>query len=84
MEYNVAAQVKIYVDEPGEMEGVKAKLAEFAKVNKQWEEDVGFGIKALKVVFLFNDAAGGMDQLEEKLRALPHVSEVEVEEVSRI
>jgi elongation factor 1-beta len=83
-EYNVAAQVKIYLDDPAQMERVKKDLDKIAKVNKMWEEDVGFGIKVLKVNLLLNDSEGGMDQLEGKIRGLANVSEVEVEAVTRV
>jgi elongation factor 1-beta len=83
-EYNVAAQVKIYVDDPAAMPAVKAGIEKIAKVNKLWEEDVGFGIKVLKANLLLDDAKGGMDQLEAKIRKLGNVSEVEVETVTRV
>lgn len=84
MEYNVAAQVKIYVDDPAAMASVKSGLEKIAKVQKSWEEDVGFGIKVLKANLLLDDSQGGMDQLEEKVRKLGHVSEMEVETVTRV
>ena len=83
-EYNVAAQVKIYLDDPSQMERVKKDIDKIAKVNKVWEEDVGFGIKVLKVNLLLNDSEGGMDQLEGKIREIKNVSEVEVEAVTRV
>jgi elongation factor 1-beta len=83
-EYNVAAQVKIYLDDPSGMETVKKDLGKISKVNKTWEEDVGFGIKVLKANLLLNDSEGGMDQLEGKIRKIKNVSEVEVETVTRV
>jgi translation elongation factor EF-1beta len=83
-EYNVAAQVKIYVDDQAAMPTVKNGLEKIAKVNKLWEEDVGFGIKVLKANLLLDDSEGGMDVLEEKIRKLGNVSEVEVETVTRV
>lgn len=83
-EFNVAAQVKIYLDDPSQMERVKKDIDKIAKVNKVWEEDVGFGIKVLKVNLLLNDSEGGMDQLEGKIREIKNVSEVEVEAVTRV
>jgi len=83
-EYNVAAQVKIYIDDQSAMPAVKKGLEKIAKVNKLWEEDVGFGIKVLKANLLLDDSKGGMDQLEGKIRKLGNVSEVEVETVTRV
>ncbi len=76
--------MKIYLDDPSQMERVKKDIDKIAKVNKVWEEDVGFGIKVLKVNLLLNDSEGGMDQLEGKIREIKNVSEVEVEAVTRV
>ena len=85
-EYNVALQMKIYLEDPSKLESVKAAIngLQQVKVEKIREEDVGFGIKILKVVFLMNDAEGGADVLEEKVKSIENVSQVEVESVSRI
>ena len=84
MEYNVAAQIKISVDSPDALEDIKKSLGEITKVDKSWEEDVGFGIKMLKAVILLNDAEGGMSEMEEKIKNIPHVKQVEVENITRI
>jgi elongation factor 1-beta len=83
-EYNVAAQLKIYLDDPSQMGRVKTDIGKIAKVDKFWEEDVGFGIKVLKVNILMNDSQGGMDELEGKIKNIENVSEVEVETVTRV
>jgi translation elongation factor EF-1beta len=83
-EFNVAAQVKIFLDDMSQLDRVKKEIGEVAKVNKFWEEDVGFGIKVLKVNILLKDSEGGMDQLEGKIRNIKNVSEVEVEAVTRV
>jgi len=83
-EYNVAAQLKIYLDDASQIGRVKADIGKIAKVDKFWEEDVGFGIKVLKVNILMNDSQGGMDELEEKIKKIGNVSEVEVETVTRV
>ncbi len=84
MEYNVAAHVKIYVEDPSSMGGVKEEIGKLVKVQEFKEEDVGFGIKVLKATFLMNDSEGGMDELEEKIKNLNNVSQVEVESISRV
>jgi len=84
MDYNVVAKLRIYVDEPANIEKVKGELEKIAKVSKIWEEELGFGIKVLKVTFLLNDNAGGMSKLEERIPKIKHVSQYEVEEVGRI
>lgn len=83
-EYNVAAQIKIYLDDPSTMETVKKDIGNLVKVQKFWEEDMGFGIKVLKANLLMNDNAGGMDKLESDIRKIKGVSELEVEAVTRL
>jgi translation elongation factor EF-1beta len=82
--FNVAAQVKIYVDDPASLPDVKAGIEKLAKVQKFWEEDVGFGIKVLKANLLLTDDEGGMEKLESSIRSLKGVSELEVETVTRV
>ncbi len=83
-ELNVAAQIKIYLDSPSDMPSVKKGIEKLAKVQKMWEEDVGFGIKVLKANLLLTDAEGGMEKLEASIRKLKGVSELEVETVPRV
>jgi translation elongation factor EF-1beta len=83
-EFNVAAQIKVYVDDPASLAGVKDGIGKLAKVQKFWEEDVGFGIKVLKANLLLADTEGGMEKLEAAIRNLKGVSELEVETVTRV
>lgn len=84
MEFNVAAQIKVYVDDPASMDRVKAEIEKLAKVQRFWEEDVGFGIKVLKANLLLDDSKGGMDKVESDIRNIEGVSELEVEAVTRV
>ncbi|MFH0884355.1 MAG: elongation factor 1-beta [Candidatus Micrarchaeota archaeon] len=83
-EYNVAARLKIYLDGPASLDGVKSGIEKLTKVQRFWEEDVGFGIKVLKVNILMKDSEGGMEALESSIRNIKGVSELEVEEVGRV
>lgn len=47
------------------------------------KEPIAFGLVALKVTAAVMDAEGVVDKVEEELRALKGVGEVEVTEVSR-
>ena len=82
-ELNVAAQLKIYVDDPSSMESVKEEIGKIAKVQNAAEEELAFGIKVLKVTLLLSDSEG-MDVVEEKIKSIEKVSQVEVEGVSRV
>jgi hypothetical protein len=59
-EFDVAVQIKIYVDEPSKSASVKGAIEKLAKVQKFWEEDVGFGIKALKALLLMCDSGNNI------------------------
>ena len=63
---------------------VKKGLDGMAKVQKMSVEDIGFGIKVIKATILLNDKEGGWDAAEEKIKKLNNVSELEVENITRI
>jgi translation elongation factor aEF-1 beta len=60
-------------------DNVKKSLEGTATVYKFEEEPVAFGLVALVAhVVLPEDAAGGADEVEERLKNLPGISEVQV------
>jgi translation elongation factor EF-1beta len=83
-ELNVIAQLKIYVEEPAAIPSVTDEVAKLAKVQKSWEEDIGFGIKVLRISLLLSDSEGVMDALESKIKEIDKVSNVEVDSVERV
>ena len=48
------------------------------------EQPVAFGLKAIVAVAIVSDAAGGSDQLEQSLAALPGVGSVETVDVTLV
>ena len=78
----VAVTVKIYPAEGVDIEALKSKVEERAR--EVHIEDIGFGIKLLKALFVIPDAEGGTDKLEEELKAIDGVSNVEVVGASRL
>lgn len=46
-------------------------------------EEVAYGIKAIKIIFLMDEKKGGTENLEEKLKEIEGVSSVEVLDVRR-
>jgi translation elongation factor EF-1beta len=77
----VAVVFKIYPKD-GEFDKTVAELkAKFSPAGMQTEE-IGFGIKMIKALFKFNDAENSSSQIEDKIRKLECVSEVEVYEES--
>jgi elongation factor 1-beta len=83
-EYNVAADIKVLLSDAAKMDEVKAEIEKMVKIQSSSQEEVGFGIVALKATILMNDDEGGMDELEKKINELEAVSQMEVENITRI
>ena len=84
VEYNVAAEIKVLLSDAAKKDEVKAEIEKMVKVQSSSVDEVGFGIVALKMTVLMNDDEGGMDELERKITGLEAVSQMEVENISRI
>ena len=78
----VAVLFKIYAEE-GREEEVGKGIVKQLKPKALQLEDVAFGIKIIKVLFVHDDKEGS-SVVEEKLKSFPGVREVEVEEESLI
>ena len=46
------------------------------------EEPIGFGLKALKLAAVVNDAGGETDKIEQSLKSIPGVERAEIIEVT--
>lgn len=46
-------------------------------------EPIGFGLKALKMLFVMDESLGSTEKLEEKIKTLPDVESVEATDVRR-
>ena len=79
----VAVTIKVFPENPEKLEDVKKAVGELVKVVKVQEEPIGFGLIAAVITFVMEDA-GGMDEIEEKISALPEVSQVQVVDLSRL
>ena len=78
----IAVLFRVYAAE-GKEESVKASI-ETLKPKSIGLEDVAFGIKVIKVLFITEDAEGTSSALEEKLRRTKDVNEVEILEETLI
>jgi translation elongation factor EF-1beta len=80
---DVAATYKIFVEDMEKFNEVKVEIQ---KLNPKAmvEEEVGFGIKVIKAVFIIGDVGGEIDKLEASLSAIKGVSEIRSEEVGRM
>ncbi len=83
MANEVAVSMKIFLEDQGKMDETITELKKIINITNAKTEEIGFGIKALKVIFLMPDG-GGIDEVEEKIAAVPNVSQAQIEEVSRL
>ncbi len=81
---DVAVSVKIYVSDPKKLGDVKDAISKFAKVQYSKEEELGFGIKILRITLILQDEEGGVDNLEKQISSIPEVSQVEIETATRV
>lgn len=64
---------------------IESKLPAEFKIRSHGEEPIAFGFKALKlIVEIPEEIEGGTEKLEEIIRSIPEVNEVEVEAVHRL
>ncbi len=74
----VGVVFKVYADE-GKLEEVAGEVKKLEPQDMRTEE-LAFGIKILKVLFVFDDSKTGSSNIEEKLKSMEGVSQVDVEE----
>ncbi|MCX6775374.1 MAG: elongation factor 1-beta [Candidatus Micrarchaeota archaeon] len=80
---SVAVVAKVFPESPESLEKVKNSIQKEINPYKLDEEEVAFGMKALRVTIIVKDSGGGSD-IEEKLKRIAGVSEVQIEEVTLI
>ncbi len=80
----VVAVIKVMPEDPEKFEVMKAKVEEAVKAEKIEEEPIAFGLKALKVTVVVKDEEGGTEAIEEKLRSIPEVADVQVVDLGRL
>ena len=61
-----------------DLEELKKEINSRIDVEKMTEEDVAFGLKALKVMTVLTDEAGGTNEVEEKILEISSVKNVKV------
>ena len=87
---NVVVTLRIMPQEPGidlsKIEGqAKKEIVEFcnSKELKTQIEPVAFGLKALNIFFVMDEAKGSTEELENKIAQIDGVESVEVTDVRR-
>ncbi len=72
--------------QPGDLlERIKSKLPTNYEILDSGEEPIAFGLKALKIIITIpEETEGGTEQLEQFIKSIDGVEEVEVETVHRL
>ncbi|MFC2162797.1 elongation factor 1-beta [Candidatus Altiarchaeota archaeon] len=88
-DWNVVAKMKIMPEGiETDLEDIKFKMKELCGTTVElYSADIkpiAFGLNCLEVNILMNDKAGGLDELQEKIKALDGVSEAEVIDLNRL
>ncbi len=85
---NVIATMKIMPDSPDRNleelgEKIEEIISEFGKVYKKTIQPVAFGLSALIYAVMMEEKQGGTDPLEEKIKSVEGVNDVQVTDVTR-
>jgi elongation factor 1-beta len=71
-------------DSETDLEDIKQQLRDLLDVEDIGEEEVAFGLKAVKVSCITTDEEGGTDAVEEKLEKLDNVQSFELEHFDKL
>jgi translation elongation factor aEF-1 beta len=71
-------------DAETDLEEIKDEIRELIDVQDIGEEEVAFGLKAVKVSCITTDEEGGTDAVEEKLEKIKNVQSIELEHFDKL
>ena len=71
-------------DAETDLESIKDQIREVLDVEDMGEEEVAFGLKAVKVSTITTDEEGGTDAVEEKLSGLDNIQSIELEHFDKM
>jgi len=80
----VVVLLKVLPADLVDFEDLKKAVLEKVDAKKVEVEPIAFGLKALNITVVLEDAEGGTDKLEETLKSLPQVGDVRVEGIGRL
>lgn len=66
-----------------DLDALEVKIKDLVKADRINREPIAFGIVALNVIKIIPDAGGEVDAIEQKLRKLEEVSQVEVTSLTK-
>jgi elongation factor 1-beta len=80
----VVVVYKIMPAEDADFEALKAAVSKACRVDALETEEIGFGIKAIKLTTTVEDDAGGSEAIEQKLAKIHGVGSVQVLDAARL
>ncbi len=80
---DVSVDIKISVEDLDKLDQVAEKVKQTVRVASLTFEDIGFGIKLIRAKVLVDDKIEGFDSVEEKIKAIKYVSQVDVVSMDR-
>ncbi len=80
----VALTIKIFPREGEKPDLIVDEINKKIKVREFKIEDIGFGIKALKILLLVDDKEGEVERVEQILSSIDKISSFEIENATRI
>ena len=88
MRLNVSVRIRITpADIDTDLSAIEKELSEisksYGKLHSAEIKPIAFGLNCLEASILLDDSKGGIDEIEEKLRKLDQVSQVDVLDISR-
>ncbi|MEW6528723.1 MAG: hypothetical protein AB1391_02435 [Candidatus Micrarchaeota archaeon] len=83
MTNEVAVSMKIFLEDYDRINETMDEINKIIKISDTKIEELGFGIKILKIIFLMPDT-GGIDEIETQISALSNIRQAQTERVSRI
>ena len=78
------ATYRVYPVEGQDVEKLASTLAKLEKVRGVQTEPIAFGLKIIKIAFMLDNATDNTDVVEEKLRKVKGVRDIETIEVTLI
>ena len=71
-------------DAETDLEEIKDQIRDLIDVQDMGEEEVAFGLKAVKVSCITTDEEGGTDAVEEELGKLDNIQSIELEHFDKM
>jgi|APHM01.1.fsa_nt_gi translation elongation factor aEF-1 beta len=71
-------------DAETDLEAIKDQIRDLLDVQDMGEEEVAFGLKAIKVSCITTDEEGGTDTVEEQLEKLDNIQSYELEHFDKL